>query len=228
MAPVNPGTPLAPDAVAVVRRALSEPRLAPYLAGADDDIHRAFELYEWNCAVSSTLLRLVEAVEVAVRNGFNDALVDKYGEAWWRPDQPPPILKGKSLEKAENALERWEKGGRILATGKFVSEMSFGFWCALTTGAYDEQWRTALHRAFHGKAPPSRWLRGRLLRLNQVRNRAAHHEIVWTRDLARDRDAATDVLATLHPALLAWTRLRIDTLDEDLAGRPAWARPGTI
>lgn len=134
MPPVNPGTPaaLGPAALAAIRKAISEPRLGPYLLPAGGDIGRALVLYEWNCAMSSNVLRLVEAVEVAVRNGFNDALVAKYGDAWWRPDRPPAVLRGRSLESAERATRKWERDDDVLTTGKFVSEMTFGFWFSLT------------------------------------------------------------------------------------------------
>lgn len=65
-------------------------------------------------------------------------------------------------------------------------------------------------------------------RLKDVRNRAAHHEIVWTRDLARDRDATTNVLRALHPELTAWTVPRVEAFDAQLALRPGWAPPPTL
>lgn len=178
--------------------------------------------------MAASAFRLVEAVEVAVRNGLNDALVTKYGDDWWRPDRPPPILKGESRKNAEKELHRREKNGATLSTGKFVSEMTFGFWYALTTTAYDGQWRAALHTAFFGTPPARKQVMRDLYRLKELRNRAAHHEIVWSRDLARDRTAAVRVLRALHPHLARWAQPRLDGFDRAMEERPAWTSPGVI
>lgn len=133
--------------------------------------------------------------------------------------------------RAKEAVAFWERDGRVLSTGKFVSEMTFGFWFSLTTNAYATEWRAALHKAFNafnGKAPSVKWVRGRLFQLKQMRNRMAHHEIIWTRDLADDRDAAIGILGALHPELLTWTAARVEAFNAQLDARPYWASPPTI
>ena len=229
MGPVNPVTPqpLGADTTAAARAAISEPRLRPYLAVAGGDLARALELYDWNSAMAGAAFGLLETVEVAVRNAFNDALVAKYGPAWWRHDQPPAILSGASAREVRRILERFESPGAPLSTGKFVSETSFGFWARLTTRPYDSEWRAALHTAFAGKPPDRKHVQQRLQRLKLLRNRIAHHEIIWSRDLDRDRDAAAWLLEQLDPALLDWAKPRIDRYQNELGRRPGWVPPGS-
>ncbi len=197
------------------------------MAAASGELPRALALYEWNTAMAGAAFGLLEAVEITVRNAFNDALVTKYGPGWWRPDQPPQILRGASLDDARRAIHRFEKPGVPLDTGKFVSETSFGFWARLVTKPYDDQWRGALHDAFAERAPSRQDTQHRLHRLKLLRNRIAHHEIIWSRDLARDQEAATWLLRQVNPSLLDWASVRLARFGQELTRRPAWAPPGT-
>lgn len=228
MPPVNPDTPTASEwdanTLAAVRRALSEPRLGPYLLAADGDIHRALELYDWNGTVASSAFGTLEVLEVVARNGFNDALVARYGPDWWRPEAGT-FLEERSLDQAVEAIDRYELPPDRLSTDKFVSEMSFGFWTALVARRYDQQWRDALHRAFVGKPPARRQVQKQMYRLNEIRNRIAHHEMIWSRDLARFRADTEDLLRRLAPAADAWYRGRLTRLDDALAARPDWLVP---
>lgn len=227
MDPVNPVTPLSPPAIAAAGRAISQPRLQPYLAAAGQDFPKALELYDWNSAMAGAAFGLLESVEVAIRNAFNDALVAKYGPAWWRPDQPPAVLSGASLRDVQRILDWFESPRAPLTTGKFVSETSFGFWTRFTTRPYDAEWRAALHTAFAGKPPSRRAVQQRLQRLKLLRNRIAHHEIIWSRDLDHDREAASWVLDKLDPPLTEWAAPRVDRFREEQGRRPEWAPPGT-
>jgi hypothetical protein len=227
--PVNLDTTATLDAAIThaVRRALSEPRLAPYLVAAGGDAARALDLYDWNSAMAAAAFGVLEVVEIAARNAFNDALSSTYGSAWWRPDNPPKILHGKCRDRAIEAMARLERAGAPLSTGKFVSEMSFGFWAMLTTRPYDRYWRAALHKAFAGKPPARRLVQQRMQRLNRLRNRIAHHEIIWSRDLCQDRDAAVALLHAFDPFLTDWTSRRFNRFDDELARRPCWVPAGT-
>jgi hypothetical protein len=227
--PVNPLSPppLSADAVAAAQAAISGPRLQPYLAAAGQDVLRALQLYDWNSAMAGAAFGLLESVEVAVRNAFNDALVAKYGPVWWRPDQPPAIVSGASLRDVRRILDRFESPTAPLSTGKFVSETSFGFWSRLTTRPYDREWRAALHTAFAGKPPSRKSVQHRMQRLKLLRNRIAHHEIIWSRDLDRDRAAVTWLLQQLDPHLIDWARPRLDRYGEEVGRRPGWAPRGT-
>lgn len=225
MTPVNPDTPATSEwdlpTLTAVRRALSEPRLGPYMAAADDDIHRALELYDWNGTVASAAFGALEVLEVVVRNGFNDALVAQYGPDWWRPDAAT-FLQERSLDQVIEAIDRYEKPPDGLSTDKFVSEMSFGFWTALVARRYDQQWREALHRAFDDTPPSRKQVQKQMYRLNEIRNRIAHHEIIWSRDLTRFRVDTEDLLSRISPDAEAWYRSRLDRLDDALASRPHW------
>lgn len=226
MTPVNPGIPTASEwdepTLTAIRRALSEPRLGPYLTAAGGKIRRALELHDWNGTVASSAFGALEILEVVARNGFNDALVARYGPEWWRPDAGT-FLQERSLDQAVEAIDRYEDPPQRLSTDKFVSEMSFGFWTALVARRYDQQWRDALHRAFVGKPPARKRVQKQMYRLNEIRNRIAHHEIIWSRDLARFRVDTEDLLSRIAPAADVWYQSRLDRLDAALATRPDWA-----
>jgi hypothetical protein len=116
------------------------------------------------------------------------------------------------------ARERATRRGRDPAIhGKVVAELSFGFWRYLVASRYlTALWIPGARAAFPNGPADLRMRRAQLERrlhnLMLVRNRAAHHEPIHRRDLARDfRDAVT-VAGWVHPQAAVWLRARLDLL----------------
>ena len=97
--------------------------------------------------------------------------------------------------------------------GQFIASMSLGFWVRLVSrGGYTyggrkadyerTLWRPALFKAFPGR--PRRAVQQRLNHLRQLRNRIAHHEPIFDRDLREDYENLLEALGWISPDVRAW------------------------
>lgn len=198
---------------------ITRDRLSSYLTAASGDLGRALALYDWNTRASAAVLATSAMVEVIVRNTL-DASLQRWadqrraGRDWL--DAAPLAAQGEA--DVIKARERATRRGRASEVhGKVVAELSFGFWRYLLASRYlTALWIPGAHAAFPNGPADLRVRREqverRLHNLMIVRNRAAHHEPIHRRDLARDfRDGVT-VAGWVHPQGAVWLRARSDLL----------------
>lgn len=108
---------------------------------------------------------------------------------------------GTELEKAVRRSARVDD---------VVAGLSFAFWHQLFTRRFDQSlWMTGFSRVFpHALPLPSHALRAAayadLSRLRQLRNRIAHHEPIFHRDIRADLAAATRIIHSRSPSTLDW------------------------
>jgi hypothetical protein len=210
-----------------VAERLTADRLSTYLACANDDLRAAFDLYEWNMAVSGAVLLTVSMAEVVLRNALDAELT-----AWAAPksrswfDAVPIDKKGRSV--LQEARDRATRCGAPELHGKVVAELSLGFWRYLLKGSYrNTLWRPALYDAFPGALADLKQRRedvsGHVQRLLFVRNRAAHHEPLLTRDLLADLRSAVEVTSWICVDSAAWLAAQ-STLPAVFSQRPVVQR----
>ncbi|RMI13127.1 hypothetical protein [Cellulomonas triticagri] len=201
-------------------RLLSPPRMSTYLAGCEDDVSRAVDLYRWNLDVSMAFFESLHYLEVAVRNRVDESLSAWVGPGtdWLDPASAIPLAPGTRARIAV-ARDRAARGGRPVAHGHVVAELTFGFWPSLLSDAYNRTlWQPALKAAF----PRARRtdLRDRLLRAGTLRNRVAHHEPVFSLDLGSEHEQIITVAELVEPRLGWWIDATSRT-DAVLRRRPA-------
>jgi hypothetical protein len=174
-------------------RSISPVRMRTYLAAAAGDPGRARDLYLWDRDLSVAFLGDLAILEVALRNAMSLRLEAKWGIEWYaNPDMP---LDDRSMNVLSTA---WKRIQGSKTPGKLVAQCMFGFWRGLLDKGdhagkeprrvrcdYEVLWRGVLDRAFPGgralaKADGKRWNREYALavvtRVNELRNRVAHHE----------------------------------------------------
>src|SRR5918999_99239 len=172
-----------------MRKALSEPRLAPYLLISGANAERAERLYYWNVEAAAAFYGPLHFLEVCLRNSLHDALRDKFGRTdWW---EVAPLLEHNRRQVRKAAARVREHArpglGRVPGSDDIVAELPFGFWVSLLSRYYDRfLWVPALHRAFRDCPETRRALHDGLLSLVLLRNRIMHHEPVHHRYLAAD------------------------------------------
>ena len=205
---VNP-YPYSQSVINALERALSPERLSTYRAAAGHDHAAALRLYVWNTRISAALYGPLQALEVIIRNAFHRELASVYGAVWY--DNPRVPLTPAARARVADAKEAVQRAGRPLDPGRIIAELSFGFWERLLThgppGRLNYEmalWRPALHRAF----PNSRRRRADVHRplpgLRDLRNRIAHHEPIFGRDLAADHRTILDVIGWICADTQAW------------------------
>ena len=199
----------------VILRRLTSERLSPYITAGDDDLVRAFQLYEWNMRASSGVLTLCGMVEVIVRNALDEQL-----RAWARRRHPgKPWFDCAPLDRrghadVAKARKRATRGGRDPELhGKVIAELSLGFWRYVAASRYlTTLWIPAAFAAFPNleldpqRARPE--VERRLQHLTFVRNRAAHHEPIHRRNLLQDHDDAVELIRWICTDSASWVEAR--------------------
>jgi hypothetical protein len=192
-------------------RLITTERLGSYLRASAGDVADAFALYEWNMKVSASVVELTSMVEVLVRNALDRELREwadqrRAGRSWL--DSAP--LDRQGTADLRKARDRATRGGRRAETpGRVIAELPLGFWRYLVESRYlTVLWVPATHRAFPSGAADVRSRQKdvafRLQQLTFVRNRAAHHEPIHSRDLSRDLRFAVDLAGWISPAAGEW------------------------
>jgi hypothetical protein len=178
-----------------VKNALSSSRMGTYEAatstiGQNDP--KALELYAWNAQVSGAFLVPLHICEVVVRNAVSEALEAIYGQRWpWvqsfersLSDSGVGYSPRKDLQNARRNIQ---------TTGKLIPELKFVFWQKMFTSRHDVRiWDHHLLAVMPnlGQSKPINVLRQEvyqdLERIRILRNRIAHHEPIFTRNLTDD------------------------------------------
>jgi hypothetical protein len=194
-----------------VQNWLSEPRLQRYISECHGDEELAFRLYAWNGKVASAFLRDLSDLEVLVRNAFDRAVQEQWdGPAHWLIDPSSPILvvKWKDDGSDRNHIARDsiasaidKAGGLGVATpGKIVAELTFGFWASLVTKVREHDvWTPYVSRAFISPRPERKEVNRRMVAINGLRNRVAHHEPLINYDLDKMHNRILDLCGWISP-----------------------------
>lgn len=191
---------------------LTAERLGSYLR-VSSSTEEAIRLYEWNMAAGASVMELTGIVEVVARNALDRELrhwaeTKHPGSVWF--DRVPLDPKGRAdVIKARSRATR--NGRRDEVHGRVIAELTLGFWRYLVESRYlTSLWIPATHSAFpHGNQDlrqRQREVKSILQQLHFVRNRAAHHEPIHTRDLARDFVLALKLLGWVSSDAAEWAR----------------------
>ena len=192
---------------AVINKALedslSRERLSNYRAAAGGALDAALCLYERNMRISEAFYSPLQSLEICLRNRLCVQLVAKYGPDW------PTNGRAPFAADAQSAIEAILSGFQSSAPkhGDIVAQLHFGFWVGLLGTRYDHTlWREALHRAFRTSAARKRSaIHSRFNALRRFRNRIAHHEPIYDRDVLGINSEIIEAIGWMCPHTAAWT-----------------------
>jgi hypothetical protein len=170
--------------------ALSTERLAPYITHVPNgEVEKALALYQWNIGVSGAFHEAISVAEVCLRNTLHDQLTqftNGLPGSWF--DNTSNLLTSDAREDISKAKHRVLRKGGPITPGRLVSELSFGFWKFLLAKRYETSlWTPALRHGFPQLESQQRKVVFETVSdLNILRNRIAHHEPIFKRDLLQD------------------------------------------
>lgn len=204
--------------------ALTVDRLSTYVNVANTK-EAALELYVWNTEVSAAFYGPLQALEVTTRNAFHDQLTRAYGVTWW--DDPKAGLTPQARQHVQDARDKLRRENKPVTPSRIVAELSFGFWERLLTIGprhsrvnYDSTlWRPALYKAFPNVRTSRHNAHRPLPPLRNLRNRIAHHEPIFGRNLADDHQLILDVLGWMNTEARDWVAYH-SVVPAALAARP--------
>jgi hypothetical protein len=197
--------------LANLEAALSIDRFSSYVTASQGDRQRAITFYEWNSQVSAAFYVPLQAVEVALRNACHRELSTLFGSSWY-DNLTFQAIDGYFTQSTEDAKKRLRRFGAPIDAPHIVPELSFGFWATLLARRFEHSlWSPALRRAFpriqavSGLKPSRRFVADRFDYLRVFRNRIAHHEPIFSRDLSTDYASLLEVAAWMFPDIAEWT-----------------------
>lgn len=189
------------------------------------DAHGTVALYEWNLAVSAAMFETLGAVEVILRNAFHRQLAGRHADRggignWYDSFR----LDDKSRRDVQTARERATSFGKLPElSGKVIAELSFGFWRYLVAKRYQTTAWPALQKTFlhhpAGPSAPRHDIEDRMQRIHVLRNRIAHHEPIFKRNLSHDHADMLTIVGWISTEGREWVGglSRVDAL---IAQRP--------
>jgi len=184
-----------------VEAVLSQPRFQTYLVAKQGSHAKAMDLYEWNAKISNALFFPMHVCEVAIRNAASEAISAVFGQNWpylqafWHtlPNIRGPLFNPR--KELEKVAARYPN-----APGKVIADLKFVFWESIFTSRFDVQiWHRHILNVLpnsgtylNGMSPGD--VRGQvhtsLELIRKTRNRIAHHEPVFSRNLQAVLDAS--------------------------------------
>ena len=205
-----------------VRKGLSIERLTSYVraAGGDEDLSAA--LYAWNIRASGALFEVLSGMEIILRNSVHQRFTEKYAARgiWFDAIS----LDTKAAEVLRVARERSRNNSRVSEQpGKVVAELSFGFWRYLFSRRYQATVWPILQPIFRnqdGTRPPRVAVDRIVEAIHTLRNRIAHHEPIFRRNLLRDHQDILQLVGWLNPSAANWLS-ELSRVSRVLADKPA-------
>lgn len=193
----------------------SQPRLRRYHQIADGDFRKSMQLYEWNLEISSAFQTPLHYCEIAVRNAVADTFCNAYGEAW--PSHPGlnRSLNSYSRNLLYDSRKKYDKriSEKIVMdskiTGKIVSELNFVFWEQAFARRWRNFWNDKILATFpnYPENDPDvlrTTLHRRIQNARELRNRIAHHEPIFERQLAQELSMIFDIVYWRSIAAAEW------------------------
>ena len=172
----------------------------------------ALNLYAWNATISGSLLSAIHICEVVLRNAVSDSLTQLYGPRWpfsaaFVRSLPDPTV-GYSPRRDIRSVTRSHA-----TTGKVIPELKFVFWQKMFTGRHDSRlWNPYIYSSFPNADPGlgARAVRtliyNDLEQIRKLRNRIAHHEPIFSRNLPDDYQRLLELVELRCLVTANWLR----------------------
>lgn len=201
-----------PNPEQAIKDALSAPRIGTYEAATTGtpQLPSALALYAWNAQVSASMLAPLHFCEVAIRNAVADAIAAAHGPQWpwdagFMRSLPNP---SKGYNPRSDLMSA--RAGKT-TPGKVIPELKFIFWQTIFTRRFDaglwvHHLRTVLPHAdpLKSDAQVRALVYAELEQLRKLRNRIAHHEPIFRRNLTDDFQKIHDLISIRCPVTAAW------------------------
>lgn len=202
------------DAVTIV---ISSPRISTYedaTGGKKTDSLDALNLYAWNADVSGALLVPLHICEVAIRNAVTEAIEKVYGDQWpwsvgFERSLPNPSRIFSPKRDLINARSNQPTAGKV------IPELKFAFWQSIFTSRHDQRLWSPYFDSIFPNMDTSKSIQERrkliydeLEQVRRLRNRIAHHEPIFNRNLTDDYQKILSLISYRCPVTAAWLNER--------------------
>ena len=197
------------DEIQCLPKILSAPRFATYLRAKNGNKSKALALYHWNLKLSSEFIIPLQMCEVSLGNSIVCAIEKTYSRNWpWEISFEIALPNHAQDYNPRNDLKMQQ---HLPTPGKIVAELRFAFWQKMLTRRHDAaiwnaHFRTAFPHADQSKTIQELRRQGyaMLEEIRKLRNRIAHHEPIFKRNIQEEYDRIKEVIGWTNPTAAAW------------------------
>ncbi|MFG1243301.1 Abi family protein [Xanthobacter sp. V7C-4] len=188
---------------------LSLQRFDTYVIAAGHNQQRAFALYVWNAQIGASFHILIQAIEVALRNRVNHALVSEFGADWWDDATFLATIDRNRVADLDAVKRRLANKGMALETNQIVASLSFGFWVGMLHSSYNPPIWSKHFRSTFTNVPKG--VNRYILftgcgKIASFRNRVSHHEPLIKHNISQEYSDMFQMLDWLCPDTSVWIR----------------------
>ncbi len=188
-----------------IENSFSSERLLRYVMWGGGETQAALDLYALNTRLSEVLYTPLQTLEVVLRNHIHIVMTESYGTDWMQDANVVQIENQR--KQVDQALEELHSERKIITPGRLVAAVTFSFWTAMFSPAYEALWQQTLHkiaRRADGRGLRRKDFSGALTRIRLLRNRIAHHEPILHWDLPKHYGNMLQITGWLSPAAEDW------------------------
>lgn len=219
--------PFTPNEITHLPDVISAPRFATYLKTKGGHVEDALALYAWNADISSAFMVPLHICEVAIRNAAAEAIQEFHGATWpWMNGFIRSLPVPRDLHHYNPQTNLRAVAARQPTVGKVVSEVNFAFWEKVFTAGQDHRiWNPYLRTVLPGCPAGLSVQQARakvyadLEKIRKFRNRIAHHEPIFERNLAQDYTTIRELVEWRRPDAATWLD-KVERVTGLLAVRP--------
>lgn len=194
-----------------IKNVLSHSRLATY-EKFTQDTEQALNLYQWNLQISSALFECLAVCEVVIRNAVANAIQAEHGTDWAFNVR---FVRSMQQNRRDELLDVRQE-----TTEQTICELPFVFWQGFFTARFDDEiwqkhWAVALPNAKHTDTKTMRAeVFENLEKIRKLRNRIAHHEPIFNRNLQADHKRIIKIIGYCCQDTAQWVQSwqRVDGL----------------
>lgn len=168
----------------------SSSRTGRYLHACNGDTRLAMTIYRRNLKLSQEMFTVISCFEIALRNSIDRHYKSNFGDSWMIDSVSPGGIfdNSKCRLTQTNILDAARSLGSSFTHNKLVAELGFGFWRYMFSNNQFKAGGQTLLRIFPNKPISTsvnqynaNFVFVELAKINDLRNRIAHHEPVCFR-----------------------------------------------
>lgn len=167
----------------------SSERLSTYLS-MTHSYEKAMDLYLQNMYIASLFMPLLNLTEITLRNRIALSLTAIHGTHWaWKQGFQSSLPISSHFSPRKEMIQLANKHDKTKAIGKVIADSKFAFWSHLLTTRYQKPiWNKYLNYSFPylNSTQNRATLYTQIEQIRELRNRIAHHEPIFKRDLLDD------------------------------------------
>ena len=202
--------------ITALSKVLSAPRIQTYINATGNDTSKALSLYHLNLKLSNAFYLPFHFAEISTRNGIVAALEEAYGPEWFKNGNFIRSLPRNDRPLIEIPLQSFPQN-EIVTSGKLTAEIKFVFWEKMMTRRHDQRlWEPHIQQQFPNFPPTTIHHEARfqinehLSQIRKLRNRTAHHEPIFNRDLRTTYHKSLSLIRMRSAPLAQWIELNND------------------